>query len=379
MENLLTRLELTNIQDYSFERELGGGKASASAIYINNKTSDKIVVKFLIYPRNEFELKKFQEEAKALEAVARSQQHLEGASSVPLLRVPFTQKENFKVFFFGMEYIKGITLQEYIEKRPLPWNVQDSVSLLLRLSASLYNLGHGSYVHRDIHPRNLLVVNEGNIHYSDINRKFDFSETGIKVLDFGSSRNIMDDYFGIQEDDSFRIPGAVTSFSPELFHNPAKVYTAHDTFAIGTIFYRLLTGEYPANFNCIGDVIQAFSKDQFELEHLNKANLPHIVKLLVKAMLHFDAAKRLSMVQVRDICTDILFSNIDKYNDEEIDVYMNNGGSLYECLHCHTIVSGLDNRCTSCGIHITDDNIMPVLRYKHDTSYPERRLTSSII
>ena len=185
--------------------------------------------------------------------------------------------------------------------------------------------------------------------------------------------------FGIQEDDSFRIPGAVTSFSPELFKDPAKVYASHDTFAIGTLFYRLLTGEYPVEFNCIGDVTEAFSKEQFELEHLKKVRNPHIVELLVKAMLHFDATKRLSMVQVRDICTDILFSNIDQYIDEEIDVYMNNGGSLYECLHCHTIVSGLHNRCICCGTHITDDNIMPVLRYKHDTSYPERRLTSSII
>jgi len=149
-----------------------------------------------------------------------------------------------------MEKVQGETLDKIFEKKPLPWNWKDSIDMLFRIASSLKYL-EMRFIHRDLHPLNIIVQKDVEFSPNDAI----YSNSGIKVLDFGCTKDTLNSYFGNWSDDAFRVPGAVSSWSPELLLNPNKVNYKHNSWALGVLFYSLLTNKYPYSADNIGGIL----------------------------------------------------------------------------------------------------------------------------
>ena len=122
--------------------------------------------------------------------------------------------------YYVMEYLDGMTLKEYISKKPLP--IEEAINLakfLLRACSFLlkYDLVHG-----DIKPENIILLNRrGKIVF--------------KLIDYGSITEIFSDTSRA---------GTPSYLAPERFLNePISEQT--EIFAIGVTLYEALTKKLP--------------------------------------------------------------------------------------------------------------------------------------
>ncbi len=359
MREFIKKIGLSTIKNYNYYSTLQGGQASTSLVYIHKKTNEKIVAKFLIAPRNDLEYERFKNEAETLREVRHIQQSLQKSSSVPKLKVDFTQHESLPIYYFAMEFIEGITLEMYLKENPIPWHWKESTTFIFRLSVSLSYI-NSHYVHRDLHPKNIMVVGNGNFD----KKTHTYKDTGIKILDFGCSINKLKELYEDILDDNYRLPGAISSWSPELLLNPAHVEFKHDTWALGVMYYRMLTGKYPFRINSLGDVMNAFAKSSLDFSTIDELKCPSAVKYLVKNLLSFDQKLRFGVGVIADACNDILNSNLTRMDEELIQQYFDQGASLVQCLRCGTSVSINWERCHNCGHPVNDEEVYDLIEYE---------------
>ncbi len=359
IREFIEKIGLLNIENYVFESALYGGQASNSFIYCNYKTNEKIVVKILIAPRNDIEFERFKNEIDTLKEIHGIQQRVQKHTSVPKLKIDFSQLKQYPIYYFAMEYIKGITLDKYFEDHSIPWNWENAINFLFRLATSLFYI-NGRYVHRDLHPKNIMIVSDGYYDRKDA----EYKDTGIKILDFGCSRNILKDFYGGQLDDYYRLPGAVSSWSPELLLNPAHVDSKHDTWSLGVLFCRILAGYYPFEMKSLGDILMTYSKSSLDFMKIDQLACPDAVKYLVRNMLDFDPNKRFGIGPIADACNDILNSNLLSMGDEMIKKYFDFRASLVECSRCHELASIRWDKCYKCGTVITHEDVLNLIKYK---------------
>jgi serine/threonine protein kinase len=132
--------------------------------------------------------------------------------------------------YFTMEYIPGGTLEDHMNKRYLV--PQEEALKIIRQTCAGVAAAHNfnpRIIHRDLKPANILV---------------DFEENGftIKVSDFGLAEVV-------KETGMARAAGSLLYEPPEAFcESPPYQGIASfpgDVFAIGIIFYQMLTGRLP--------------------------------------------------------------------------------------------------------------------------------------
>lgn len=338
MKNLIKAVNLEKINGYTYFRSLSGGQMSHSVIYENHK-KEKVVVKFLIYPRNDFELKRFYQEAESLKRI----NSIKGSWSIKLI-FECQKHPNYDIHYFAMEYVEGTTLKHYFEEN-LPLSVEKSTSLLLNLGIVLSDAVSQGLVHRDLHPGNIIMLN-----------KSEESEPNVRIIDFGVSHCIMKYLFsGEVVNDEFRHIGAISSWSPELLNNPNSVRQSHDVWGLGCIYYRMLTGEYPFEADCFGNYYNSIINGTY-----NNDNLKYIeerfVHHLVQRMLDVNPDTRISLINIGYICQNYLSDKL-KYlshvpNLEEF--YFKHDGDIWICTNCTRIVHPNGNRCTNCGQFVNE-------------------------
>ncbi|MFK8112376.1 MAG: serine/threonine protein kinase [Rubripirellula sp.] len=137
-------------------------------------------------------------------------------------------------FFYVMEFINGITLQELVENdgRQPPGRV---IHLLLQICGSLSEAHQLGMIHRDIKPSNILLAADAGIYDS------------IKVLDFGLVKEIdaQDTTQGIELTQSDGITGTPMYMSPESVRDAATATHQSDLYSVGAVGFTLLTGKPP--------------------------------------------------------------------------------------------------------------------------------------
>ncbi len=132
------------------------------------------------------------------------------------------------VFYYAMEYLDGIELQELVEQYgPQPGG--RVIHILLQACGSLFEAHSQGLVHRDIKPANIMLNVRGG--ESDV----------IKVLDFGLVKAIdAQHHAGASE---YRgLTGTPLYMSPEAIQSPLTVDARSDLYGLGAVGYFLLTG-----------------------------------------------------------------------------------------------------------------------------------------
>ncbi|MDB6132172.1 MAG: hypothetical protein JWM59_415 [Verrucomicrobiales bacterium] len=131
--------------------------------------------------------------------------------------------------FVVMEFLKGETLDQVVERGPLP--VEDFREVVIQSLEGMIAAQALGLVHRDLKPGNLMVIWLAS-------GKFQ-----IKILDFGLAK------FSVTatrqtEDQEDGIMGTIYFMAPEQFERlPLDART--DMYSLGCIFYQILTSKAP--------------------------------------------------------------------------------------------------------------------------------------
>ncbi len=133
-------------------------------------------------------------------------------------------------FFYVMEYIDGITLQQLIDDfgaQP-PSRV---IHLLLQVCGSLREAHSSGLIHRDVKPANVLLTAEAG------------ATDWIKVLDFGLIKSMTTGVEDQSLTQSDTVTGTPMYMSPECVRDATESNALSDLYSLGAVGYALLTGK----------------------------------------------------------------------------------------------------------------------------------------
>jgi serine/threonine protein kinase/uncharacterized membrane protein len=145
------------------------------------------------------------------------------------------------LFYFLMEYVDGVNLRQLLQNRRIA--PREALAIVPQICDALQFAHDQGIVHRDIKPENILLDRRGRV----------------KVADFGLAKivgNVAQASPPALQDltDAGKIMGTPQYMSPEQRDNPSEVDHRADIYALGVVFYQMLTGELP------GKKIEAPSK-----------------------------------------------------------------------------------------------------------------------
>ena len=123
--------------------------------------------------------------------------------------------------YIVMEYVEGITLKTYIEKKGRLL-FKEAVSIAIQVGRGIEAAHNKGIIHRDIKPQNIMISTEGKV----------------KVTDFGIARAASSNT--INSD----VMGSVHYASPEQARN-GFVDGKSDIYSLGIVMYEMVTGRVP--------------------------------------------------------------------------------------------------------------------------------------
>ena len=157
------------------------------------------------------------------------------------------------LYVFSMEYVAGLTgIQLVAESGPLPRT--KALHLIFQIASALAYAHKQGFVHRDIKPDNILVI-DGKI---------------AKVLDLGLAYNRLGSVGSTSPEPrqssgrKLSIVGTPDYSAPEQSRNPRNATAASDVWSLGATLYYLLTGETPFDGETIIDLIVSTAVDPLE-------------------------------------------------------------------------------------------------------------------
>lgn len=166
------------------------------------------------------------------------------------------------VHYIVMEFVRGETLKEYIEKHGhLPINT--ALQITFDIGEALENAHANGIVHCDIKPHNILVTETGRI----------------KVADFGIARAI-----NSVENGDHTVLGSVHYFSPEQASG-GPVDERTDIYSLGVVMYEMMTGVVPFQGDTAISVALKHVQDDIPLPTKYNRRIPRLVEqVILKAM-----------------------------------------------------------------------------------------------
>ena len=171
--------------------------------------------------------------------------------------------------FIAMEYIEGRSLEAWLaDKRR--WSVEETVRFIIEVAEALESTHKKNIVHRDIKPGNILVDAEGHPH----------------LVDFGIAR----------------IPASTLTQTTAVLGTPfymapeqvaaRKIDHRVDIFALGAIFYEMLTLEKPFTGENLTTIIYKIMNEEPIPLRQFKGNLPPALDPIVRKVLAKDPDAR---------------------------------------------------------------------------------------
>ncbi|WP_197231616.1 serine/threonine-protein kinase [Novipirellula artificiosorum] len=190
-------------------------------------------------------------------------------------------------FYYVMEFLHGITLQELIDdygRQP----ADRVIAILLQICGSLSEAHHHGIVHRDIKPSNVFLTAQAGI--------YDM----VKVLDFGLVKEISRETTELTQTDS--ITGTPMYMSPESVRDASSADARSDLYSVGAVGYALLTGLPMYDSGPSVDIcLKQLNEAPLRPSERTGADLPEDLQNVLMSCLRKDAAERpMSMADLAD-------------------------------------------------------------------------------
>lgn len=127
--------------------------------------------------------------------------------------------------YLAMELVEGVELEDFAQRRPLPPKM--ACQLVIQIAEALQAVHQRGILHRDLKPANIMICGDQRV----------------KVMDFGLAKIAELNQKLTRTGD---IWGTPQYMSPEHFDpSRGEVDSQSDLFALGAIFYEMLTGHPP--------------------------------------------------------------------------------------------------------------------------------------
>ncbi|MBC8126655.1 MAG: protein kinase [Gloeobacteraceae cyanobacterium ES-bin-144] len=140
-------------------------------------------------------------------------------------------------YFILMEFVDGVNLAQLMAAQRI--SAREALAIVPQICDALQFAHDQGIVHRDIKPENILLDRLGRV----------------KVADFGIAKVVAtvcedpirsgDTLVPIHETIAGKIIGTPQYMAPEQISHPSEVDHRADIYALGVVFYQMLTGELP--------------------------------------------------------------------------------------------------------------------------------------
>lgn len=125
--------------------------------------------------------------------------------------------------YIVMEYVPGVTVQQIIDQRGR-MSFSDAVNCIGQLSEAVAYIHDKHILHRDIKPDNIIITPDNRV----------------VLIDFGSAREFVNDE--VQNQTAIITQGYAP---PEQYASTSKKGNYTDVYAVGAVFYFVITGQRP--------------------------------------------------------------------------------------------------------------------------------------
>lgn len=205
---------ITEILNYTIVKKLGEG-AMGQVFLAKNKSIHQFVAIKMLHPRfstNPVLRDRFRQEAIMLSSLNH-----------PNIVKFLNYVENEFGIFLIMEYVDGMTLEDYINKKTGLIIEKKAYPMMCKILDAFAYAHDRNVIHRDIKPGNIFVTKDGNI----------------KILDFGIAQIISE-----TDNRSNDYSGTIEYMSPEQIKKQ-QLDIRSDIYSLGVVFHQMLTGKPP--------------------------------------------------------------------------------------------------------------------------------------
>ena len=203
--------------------------------------------------------------------------------------------EEDDLYYIVMEYVRGQTLKELINKRGALHYVEavDIMKQVVSATALAHSMG---IVHRDLKPQNILVTDSGIV----------------KIADFGIAS--IQSLSQVTQTDT--IMGSLHYLAPEIARGE-KATPQSDIYALGVVFYELLRGDVPFNGESPVNIALKHMRDEIPSVRAYNPAIPQSVEnIIIKA-----TAKNINnRYQCADDMLDDLDTCLERLDEEKLTI-----------------------------------------------------------
>jgi len=150
-------------------------------------------------------------------------------------------------FYFLMEFVDGVNLRQLLQGGRIA--AREALAIVPQICDALQFAHDQGIVHRDIKPENILLDRRGRVKVADFGLAKIMGGPGNEPDPAGSGAAS-----STTSTEASKVMGTPQYMSPEQIHAPGEVDHRADIYALGVVFYQMLTGELP------GQKIEAPSK-----------------------------------------------------------------------------------------------------------------------
>ncbi len=159
---------------------------------------------------------------------------------------PSTFDPRQSAYFFLMEFVDGVNLRQLLHAGRV--SAREALAIVPQICDALQFAHDQGIVHRDIKPENILLDRRGRVKVADFGLAkivgYDAPLTpslspsdGERVAQPGEGSPVLTD--------AGKVMGTPQYMSPEQIQAPGEVDHRADIYALGVVFYQMLTGELP--------------------------------------------------------------------------------------------------------------------------------------
>ncbi len=140
------------------------------------------------------------------------------------------------LYFIVMEFVDGVNLRQLLKGGRI--SPREALAIVPQICDALQFAHDLGIVHRDIKPENLLIDRRGRVKVADF---------GLVKLVGGDPQEEAAAIFasGFLQTEGGKVMGTPRYMAPEQIERPAEVDHRADIYALGVVFYQMLTGELP--------------------------------------------------------------------------------------------------------------------------------------
>ncbi|HET7747240.1 MAG TPA: serine/threonine-protein kinase [Vicinamibacteria bacterium] len=230
------------------------------------------------------------------------------------------------VFFIVMEYVKGESLEQVLD-REKSLDVPRALHYTVQVLKGVEHAHQNQILHRDLRPANVLV-----------------SESGvIKVADFGTSRLL-------EKSHATTVIGSPPYMAPEQFQGRAVL--ASDIYSVGVILYQMLTGTLPYFSPNPAQIERMVAQGRCTPPRLRNGQIPREISDIVMKAIAPELADRYQ--RASELLDDLATAGeIDHKATEMEDIRKRlkarEAPRASFCWHCRKPLHARSNVCPFCG------------------------------